>query len=133
MNRILRLTPTRFLNLVMILVLSGCAGSTSTILKQATAKPLDCKFDIYASESEVQRKFETLCLVEAHTGQGLIHNKTISGAIEEARPKLCECGAEAAIIVDGSSKQASDWTATIFTPAQDLRGNAKLKGIRFTE
>jgi hypothetical protein len=113
------------------LTLNGCSGVAATVLKQAPAKPLDCKFDVYVSDSEVPKKFETLCLIEAHTGQGWIHDKTISGAIDEARPRVCECGADAAIIVDGSSKQSSDWTATIFTPSRELRGNVKLKAIRF--
>jgi hypothetical protein len=116
---------------ILILSSTGCAGSILTTLKQAPAKPAGCTFDIYTSDSEVPKKFEALCIVEAHTGQGMFDDKTVSGAIEEARPKLCECGADAAVLVEGSSKQVSDWLVTIFTPTRDLRGNVKLRGIRF--
>lgn len=117
--------------LMVVGTLSACAGATVTRLKTAPARPLDCDLEIFATEAEVPKKFETLCLVEAHTGTGLMHDRTAAGALAHAKPKLCECGADAAIIVEAQSKQSSDWTASVFTPIQDQRGNVSLRGIRY--
>ena len=121
----------RILSSFLLVQLTACAGTSVMQLKVVPARPLDCKVDIFASDSEVPKKFETLCVVEAHTGAGWIHDKTASGALEQARPKLCECGADAAVLVDATSKQSSDWTTSIFTPIQDQRGNVKVRGIRY--
>ena len=90
----------------------------------------DCQLEVFASESEVKRTFETLCLVEGYTSTRMFADRTMTGAIEEARPKLCGCGADAAIIVDGSSSTASFWAPATLN---EVRGHAKLKGIRFVE
>lgn len=123
----------KILFLLPVLQLIACAGSSVMRLKVAPSKPLDCKVDIFASESEVPKKFETVCLVEAYTGTGLIHEKTAAAALEEAQPELCKCGADAAIIIDATSKQSNVWTTSIFTPIQDQRGNIKVKGVRYVD
>jgi hypothetical protein len=126
-------TKGSFLLLAACSSILGCAGTDVTQLKPGVAKAHDCDLPIFAAESEVPQKFETVCVVEARTGTGWIHDRSAAAAIKKARPKLCECGADAAIIVEATSMQGSDWTATTLTPMQDIRGNAKIRGIRYLQ
>jgi hypothetical protein len=114
-------------------LLSACAGTSVLTLKPAAPREANCPLDLYASEAEVPKKFETLCIVESHTGTGWKDERTANAAIELARPELCKCGAQAAVIIDSSSKRSPDLLTSVFTPAQDMRGNAQVKGIRFVD
>ena len=128
---------------IFILVIELLAAATfigcmpprvfSTTLKAAAPHPDNCYFDIYTSECEVPRRFESLCIVEAFTGQTASDDTTMSGAIKLAQPKLCNCGADAAILLEGTSAQVGLWEANDYTLPQDRRGNAILKGIRFVD
>ena len=121
--------------LIALLCLSSlsCAGSDILQLKPAPARSPDCGMEVFASEGDVGRRFETLCIVEACTGQGMFDERTATAAIAEAKPSLCECGADAAIILEATSQSTNNWTATVETPSHELRGNAKLKGVRYLD
>lgn len=120
---------TKSLLIICIVTILGCQSATLYQLKPAIAKPENCHIELYASETEVPGKFETLCIVEAKTGTGMIQDRSANAAINEARPKLCECGAEAAIVIEATSREGT--LSNLFTPVWDMSGRAKLKGIRF--
>lgn len=105
----------------------------TTTLKAAAPNPDNCYFDIYTSEREVPRRFESLCIVEAFTGQTASDDTSMSGAINLARPKLCRCGADAAVLLEGTSAQVGPWEANDYTLPEDIRGKGILKGIRFVD
>ena len=81
----------------LIFAVSACAGVGVTQTKQAVAKPEDCPLDIYTNDSEIKRKFEVICLLDSKTGSTLFADKTVAGAIENARPDACKCGGDGTV------------------------------------
>lgn len=110
--------------LVGILV-SSCATVGVTQMKSAPAKPGYCNLEIFSNESEIKRPFEVLCLLDSKTGGDAFADKTMAGAIKLAKPKACECGADAILVTGGRSEGV-----TAFTWGE---GFAVLKAIRFTD
>ena len=88
-----------------------------------SAKPSNCPLDIYASESDVKRPFETVALLTSRTGTSLFERHTIDAAIEYAKSKACECGADAIVVMQASS--GSGWSAPYG------KANATMKAIRY--
>ena len=116
------------------LFFTSCAGSNVMVLKPAVARPADCELPVFASESEVGRKFETVCIVEGRTGTAIFGDTSAAGALNQAKPSLCACGADAGLVVSSSSSQhASGLFTGPWTPVRDIRGNIQVRGIRFTE
>lgn len=115
--------------LIVPLFITGCAGATITTLKPSTPRPENCEIEVFGSEAEIKREYESLCLVEAQTGTAVFDDRTLGGAIAVAKPKLCECGAEAAVIMAGRS--AGD--SLFATSLNQVRGSVVLKGIRFKD
>ena len=109
----------------LIFAVSACAGVGVTQTKQAVAKPEDCPLDIYTNDSEIKRKFEVICLLDSKTGSTLFADKTVAGAIENARPDACKCGGDGMIIGDTRVEGVSmaGWG----------EGTAMIKVIRYTK
>src|SRR5262245_2472058 len=99
----------------------GCASTEVTAIKRAPAKPYGCPLDVYDSEAEVTRPYENLCMIDSTSGRTLFHDRTVRGAIDQARPKACQCGADAVIVV---SSQADAHGHT--------EGTVVLQAIRYT-
>ena len=109
----------------LIFFVSACASVGVTQTKQTVAKPEDCPLDIYTSDSEIKRKFEVVCLLDSKTGSTLFANKTVAGAIENARPHACECGGDGMVVGDTRVEGVSmaGWG----------EGTAMIKVIRYTK
>ena len=116
---------------IFLIFLSACSSLHVATLRNALPRTDGCSLELFASDNEVAKKFETLCLVETSTNKGVFSDKTAANAIDRARPALCACGADAGVIMSSSSAKAGFWTATFFTPTQDQSGNAQIKGIRY--
>jgi hypothetical protein len=91
-------------------------------------KPKDCKLDVFDSEEDVQRKFAVLCRIDAETGRTLFHRHSIEAAMEQLRPKACECGADALILIDAKKQGAFSSFSSGYGYS-----NIKAKAIRYTE
>jgi len=112
------------LSLLAGLGLAACASVGVTHVKQAPARAADCPLDVYTSETEITRPYEVLCLLDARSGSTAFSDKTVAGAVNAARPDACGCGAEAILIVGGSTEgmSAFKWG----------EGTAMLKALRYT-
>lgn len=89
------------------LILFSCASSGVQKLKQFPGKEKGCALDIYTAEKEITRKYDVVCLIDSKTGSTLYDKKTISKAIDLSKPKACECGADALVLVSSDRKGAS--------------------------
>ena len=76
---------------------------------QVTPKSELCSLEIFGSESELTRSFTSLCLINSSTGQGLFDDRSVKKALDQARPKACECGADAMVVKN--SETAASGTA----------------------
>ena len=105
------------------LLLSACAAVDVVKMKEHPAKPINCALDVYADEKEITREYEVVCLISSMTGSTLFDKKTASEAIRLAKPKACECGADAILIMATEKKGMS---ATGYG-----HGQASIKAIRY--
>lgn len=82
------------------LILAAC-GSTGVVKLGSSApapKPEGCALEIVASESDLKRPFEKVCMIDAKTGSTLYHHRTPEAAMKRLRAAACECGADAVIL-----------------------------------
>ncbi len=103
--------------------LAACASVGVTRIKPATAKAETCNIDVYTEDSEVDRPVEVVCMLDSKTGSKLFDDKTVAGAINEAKPEACKCGGDA-IIVKSSSRTGVSMTGW-------GEGMATLKVVRY--
>lgn len=89
---------------VFLCVVVGCASVSATPVKPGVAKPENCALELFSSETEVKRPYEVACLVDATSGRTVFADKTVTGALEKARPEACACGADAMLILSASAK-----------------------------
>jgi hypothetical protein len=115
---------------IIVLFMAGC-GSTG-VVRMTTVdmlpKPEDCKLDVYDSEADVKREFVVLCRIDVETGRTLFHRHSIEAAMDRLRPKACECGADAVILLDVKKQGA----LSSFSAGYGY-SNLKVKAIRYTE
>lgn len=107
------------------LALAGCSSVGVTQLHSAAAKPAGCNVDIYASASEINHKYQTVCLLDSRTGSTLFHTRTAAAAIDHAKSEACECGADAMLIetADTEGMSFSRWG----------QGKAIIRAIKYTD
>lgn len=105
------------------LIAFGCASVSVAHFDEAPARPRECKLDLYQSKDEIKRPFETVCVIGVHTGTSIFAHKGIGGALEKAKPKACECGADAMVIM--SASEGGMWTSG--------QGKAEVRAIRYTD
>jgi hypothetical protein len=92
------------LGAMTLLIGLSCASSNMTQLGAgAMPKPPNCTFDVYMTEQEVRYPSRTLCMLEATSGRTLAHDRTVGGAINEMRPRICQCGADAIVLVSANT------------------------------
>ena len=84
---------------IILFFFYSCASVGVTKSKSYPAKAADCNLDIYFSESEIKKPFEVIALIDSKTGSNAFAKKTVSAAIDLAKPKACECGADAILVV----------------------------------
>lgn len=101
----------------------ACTSVGVTRVAEAPPKVAGCKLDVYTSEAEIRQPFQVVCLIDSRTGTTAFHTKTASAAIQNARPRACECGADALIVaaVDTEGATYATWG----------QGKAILKAIRY--
>lgn len=116
-------------------VVIACGSIGVTRLKQATSKEYDCDLDVYTRASKVTRPYDELCLIDVRTGSSVFDDKTIAGAINEAKPAACRCGADAIILMGGDTQADLGYghgtaiiTAIRFTRAERRAGDAGAVG-----
>jgi hypothetical protein len=109
--------------LSIALCMCACASVGVQVVKEQSSKQTDCKIDVYTSENEIKREYETLCLIDSKTGSTLFDKKTIAAAIDIAKPKACKCGADALLVMSADRRGVSVFSW----------GDAKtvLKGIKY--
>ncbi len=109
--------------LALCLLLISCASVGVNELKAYPPKSSNCHIDVYTSESDIERQYEHICVLYSETGSSLFSVKTFENAIERAKPKACQCGADAIIIsaVEKTGINLLTWG----------KGSAVLKGIRY--
>jgi hypothetical protein len=75
-----------------IVVGLGAVGCVSTtVLKQAVAKPDGCELDVYTEAREIERKYDVLCLLE-------VNSVSVALAVDATRDGACKCGADAILV-----------------------------------
>jgi len=86
---------------LLAIVVSGCAHGSYSMLsdKRPPARPADCALQIFTNESEIERPFRKICLINSTSGAMATTNE----ALRSARKQACECGAEALLIEDLTS------------------------------
>ena len=81
-----------------VLVITSCASVGVTTIKKHRPRGENCSLDIYTDKKEIKVPYEVISLIDSHTGSTLIHVRTASQAIENAKPAACEAGADAMLI-----------------------------------
>ena len=89
---------------IVFLCLTGCASVGVQVMKQQPAKPTNCPIEVYADEKDVKRDYETIALIDSKTGSTLFDKKTVSAAIDMAKPKACQVGADAIIVMSSDRR-----------------------------
>ncbi|QUY45983.1 trypsin-like peptidase domain-containing protein (plasmid) [Acaryochloris sp. 'Moss Beach'] len=91
----------------------------------APAKSEKCPIELYSAETDVQRPFEKLCILNVSTGKTLFSNKSPEEATKRLKKAGCKCGADAVILndVNRESANAMSWG----------RSTAKGIGIRYSQ
>ena len=97
----------QFFFYLMFILLTSCASVGVTVSKSYPAKAADCNLDIYYGENEVKKEFEVIGFIDSKTGTTAFHDKTVAGAIKIAKPKACEMGADAIIVVQTEKHDAN--------------------------
>jgi len=115
-------------NLILIVLFALHASGCTTIgvmemKSDLIFKASNCKLDIFSSEKEIEKPFEVVCLIDVKTGTSAFHDTTGPGAINEARPAACKCGADGILVMQmGISGDGFLIPKT---------GNATIKAIRY--
>jgi len=84
--------------LVSAVALVACRHAAVTRLASAPPKPSGCQLQLFASEAEVGRPFEALCLVDTELTTTLLRPVDPAAVAETARGQACQCGGDALIV-----------------------------------
>lgn len=88
----------RSLSLLAILSAVGCSHVGVTPMKEAVAKPENCKIEVYTDAKEIKRDYDVVCMLDSRTGSTLLHDRSVAGAIAQAKPEACKCGGDGMIV-----------------------------------
>jgi len=119
-----KLILKQYAYLLLLIFVSACSSVGVTKMNHYQAKSENCELDIYSSENEVKKEYTVACLIDAQTGSSLFHDRTAAGAINEAKPKACECGADAIIVVATDREGGNYWRSTSV-------GKATIKAVKY--
>lgn len=102
-----------FMPLLFAMVcLVGCRHAGVTRLASAPAKPASCQLQLSATESEVGRPFEAVCLVDTGFSASGRRPVQLSEVAELARSQACQCGGDA-IIGGGATAGSAEGEALV--------------------
>jgi hypothetical protein len=118
MKKIICLTP-------LALLLCSCASVNVSTLKSAPPKGEGCYLDVYYSKSEIKHSYESVCSIASETASNLFADRTVQGAINQARPQACKCGGDA-MLVENSATTGMSFTGY-------GTGTAAITIIRYTD
>lgn len=82
-------------------------------LANVPAKLYPCDLAVYASEREVPRRFERLCVISETPGHGVLFDtgseqtEHRESALRAVRQRACRCGADALIMVVPESPRST--------------------------
>ncbi len=103
------------------LLLVGCQHDAGvTRLATAPPKPAGCQLQLFATEAEVNRPFEAVCLVDTAFLATMRRPSSVAEVPETARTQACQCGGDALIITGPADAGAPEGNASV------------VKVIRFT-
>ncbi|MDY0144354.1 MAG: hypothetical protein RBR97_20930 [Bacteroidales bacterium] len=88
-------------------IFTSCASVDVTVSKFQPPKENDCNLDVFFNENEIKKEFEVIALIDSRTGTTAFHKKTVAEAIRIAKPKACEAGADAILIVQSDTEGIS--------------------------
>lgn len=108
---------------LLIFVLSSCASVKVEKLTANPPKSKNCNLEVFNNESEVKRKFQVVCNLDSKTGNSIWNKRTAEAAIENAKNKACECGADA-IVINSSGRTKLKFYSY-------RRGVASMKGVKY--
>lgn len=110
---------------LITLSLVGCSSVGVTRLKGGDTYSERCDLEVFTEPSLVKRPYEEVCLIDSRTGSTAFHDKSIAGAIKNARGPACKCGADA-IIISGANTEGAGFNSW-------GHGAAIIKAVRFTD
>jgi len=114
----------RFIFIIAILpLITRCTSVKVTTLKTYPSKPVNCKLDVYINENEIKKDYEIVCELNSKTGTTLFSKKTVANAIDRAKPKACEYGSDAIIVISSEKIGFNFWNWG--------QGKAMIKGIKY--
>ncbi|TKT93835.1 hypothetical protein [Dyadobacter frigoris] len=108
---------------LLIFVLSSCASVKVERLTGSSPKSRNCNLEVFNNESEVKRKFQVVCSLDSKTGNSIWNKRTAEAAIENAKNKACECGADAIVVTSSGRTKLKFYSYR--------RGVASMKGVKY--
>jgi len=112
--------------IVLAMVTVGCSSSGFVRVGSVTApaKKEGSHLDVFASEADVKRPFERLCMISGKTGSTLYNDRSTEGAMKRVRKAAWQCGADAVVLTSVDKKGVSlmSWGSSA----------ASAVGIRYT-
>ncbi|MBE9466103.1 hypothetical protein ACFP1I_29895 [Dyadobacter subterraneus] len=113
-----------FIKLVLlVLVLSSCASVKVEKVAANLPKSRNCNLDVFSNENDVKQEFQVVCAIDSKTGNSIWNKRTAEAAIENAKNKACECGADAIIITSSGRTKLKFYSYR--------RGVASMKGVKY--
>lgn len=121
------LIQTRMKNSIKLILLAfifcSCASVKVEKLSNSAPRSKNCELEVFTNESDVKRKFAVTCSLESKTGNSIWNKRTAEAAIENAKNKACECGADAIVITSSGRTKLKFYSYR--------RGFASVKAIKY--
>jgi hypothetical protein len=109
--------------LVLASSLQACVSIGVTTIQSASPQGEDCPLAIYTAEKEIKKTFEVVCFLDVMSAGHAFADTTVAGAIQAARVKACQCGANGLLIHEVHREANTLWG----------RSFAMLKAIRYQD
>ena len=100
----------RYAAIFGLFLLAGCATTGTARVAPGAPKAENCALAVHASEREVGRPFETVCLLDAKTATHLFADKSVEAAVARLRPEACRCGADALLLTRTEQEGVTFWS-----------------------
>lgn len=93
----------------LVVILTNCASVSMTRINHAPYKADTCELDVFTSKQEIEKKYKTLCLLDVKSGSGAIHDRSVTGNIDQARVWGCRCGGDAIVLLQANQSSSDGW------------------------
>jgi hypothetical protein len=110
-------------SVLLAIIMSSCASVKVEKLSVNVPKSGDCDLEVFKNEDDVKRKFIVACLLESKTGNSIWNKRTAEAAIENAKKRACQCGADAILITSSGRTKLKFYSYR--------RGYASIKAIKY--